>query len=130
MYEPITLAQTVSTATNLLVLSTGTVLDITTRFLRITPTQFNNLQSLFFTTGGTIFALTANVQIWPRVLNAYTGGTSTHIYLAVNDIGTPSGKSDDFINGYTFPERFYSVFDITNNRVDFATTPFTTATTN
>jgi len=98
--------------------------------LRITSTQFNNLQSLFFTTGGRTFELTANAQIWPRALNTLIGGTSTRIYLIVGDLGSPSGQGLDFINGYTFLERFYSVFDTTNNRVGFATTPFTTATTN
>jgi cathepsin E len=48
----------------------------------------------------------------------------------VADLGSPSGEGLDFINGQTFLERFYSVFDTTNKRVGFATTPFTTATTN
>ena len=98
--------------------------------LRITSTQLSNLQSLFFTTGGRSFEFTANAQLWPRSLNTFIGGSSTSIYLVVNDIGSPTGSGLDFINGYTFLERFYSVFDTTNNRVGFATTPFTTATTN
>ncbi|KAI9452797.1 aspartic peptidase A1 [Lactarius psammicola] len=110
--------------------ATGAVNDAATGLLRITSTQFNNLQSLFFTAGGRAFELTANAQIWPRALNTFIGGTSTSIYLVVNDIGTPTGSGLDFINGYTFLERFYSVYDTTNNRVGFATTPFTTATTN
>ncbi|KAH9057488.1 aspartic peptidase A1 [Lactarius vividus] len=110
--------------------ATGAVLDNTTGLLKITSTQFNNLQSLFFTTGGRSFELTANAQIWPRALNTFIGGTSGSIYLVVNDIGSPTGSGLDFINGYTFLERFYSVFDTTNNRVGFATTAFTTATTN
>jgi len=96
----------------------------------ITSTQYANLQSLFFTAGGTTFELTANAQIWPRSLNTYIGGKATNIYLVVNSLGSPSGSGLDFINGYTFLERFYSVFDTTNNRVGLATTPFTTATTN
>ncbi|KAI9452783.1 aspartic peptidase A1 [Lactarius psammicola] len=110
--------------------ATGAVNDAATGLLRITSTQFNNLQSLFFTAGGRAFELTANAQIWPRSLNTFIGGTSTSIYLVVNDIGTPTGSGLDFINGYTFLERFYSVYDTTNNRVGFATTPFTTATSN
>ncbi|KAH9052761.1 aspartic peptidase A1 [Lactarius vividus] len=110
--------------------ATGAVLDASTGLLRITSTQFSNLQSLFFTTGGTSFELTANAQIWPRTLNTFIGGTSGNIYLVVNDIGSPSGSGLDFINGYTFLERFYSVFDHTNNRIGLATTPFTMATTN
>ncbi|KAH9178667.1 aspartic peptidase A1 [Lactarius sanguifluus] len=110
--------------------ATGAVNDAPTGLLRITSTQFSNLQSLFFTAGGRTFELTANAQLWPRALNTAIGGTSTRIYLIVNNLGSPSGQGLDFINGYTFLERFYSVFDTTSNRVGFATTSFTTATTN
>ncbi|KAH9008779.1 aspartic peptidase A1 [Lactarius hengduanensis] len=110
--------------------ATGAVLDGNTGLLKITSTQFSNLQSLFFTAGGISFELTANAQIWPRSLNTFIGGTTGSIYLVVNDIGSPTGSGLDFINGYTFLERFYSVFDTTNNRVGFANTPFTTAITN
>jgi hypothetical protein len=110
--------------------ATGAVLDSATGLLKITSTQYNNLQPLVFTAGGTSFQLTPNAQIWPRSLNSLIGGTSGNIYLVVNDIGSPSGSGLDFINGYTFLERFYSVFDTTNGNVGLATTPFTTATTN
>jgi hypothetical protein len=76
------------------------------------------------------YALTPNGQIWPRALNTYIGGSSSYIYLIVSSIGAPSGEGLDFINGYTFLERFYSVFDTTNSQVGFATTEYTTATTN
>lgn len=36
----------------------------------------------------------------------------------------------DFIIGYTFLERFYSVYDTTNKRVGLAATSFTKATSN
>jgi cathepsin E len=111
-------------------LATGAVLDINTGLLKINSTQYKNLQPLVFTAGDTSFQLTANAQIWPRSLNSLIGGTSGSIYLIVSDIGTPSGSGLDFINGYTFLERFYSVFDTTNGNVGLATTPFTTATTN
>jgi cathepsin E len=106
------------------------VLDTTTGLLRITPAQYSNLKSLFFTTGGTTFELTPNAQIWPRALNELIGGTSHDIYLIINDIGTPTGQGLDFINGYTFLERFYAVFDTAHARVGLATTAFTTATSN
>jgi hypothetical protein len=63
-------------------------------------------------------------------LNAAIGGESGVNYLIVNNIGTPSGEGLDFINGYCFLERFYSVFDTTGGRVGFATTAYTTSTTN
>jgi len=96
----------------------------------VTSTQFNALKSLNFVIGGTTFALTANAQIWPRALNADIGGTAGRIYLVTADIGNDSGSGLDFINGQSFLERFYSVFDTTNNRVGLATTSFTTSTSN
>ena len=110
--------------------ATGAVLDANTGLLRITSAQFANLKSLFFTIGGTTFEFTANAQIWPRSLNAFIGGTASGIYLIVNDLGTSSGSGLDFINGYTFLERFYTVYDTTHSLIGIATTPFTTATTN
>jgi cathepsin E len=110
--------------------ATGAVLDATTGLASLTSAQFKNLKSLEFIAGGTTFTLTANAQLWPRSLNTAIGGTASQILLIVNDLGTPSGEGLDFINGMTFLERFYSVFDTANNRVGFATTPFTTATTN
>ncbi|KAF8528492.1 acid protease [Hysterangium stoloniferum] len=110
--------------------SSGGVLDNNTGLLRLTTTQFANLKSLFFVIGGRSFEFTANAQAWPRSLNTLIGGVSGSVYLIVGDLGTPSGEGLDFINGQTFLERFYSVFDTTNRRVGIATTPFTTATTN
>ncbi|KAF8902214.1 aspartic protease [Gymnopilus junonius] len=110
--------------------ASGAVLDNSTGLLRITSAQFSNLQSLFFTIEGTTFQFTPNAQIWPRSLNVDIGGASGSIYLIVGDFGTNSGEGLDFINGLVFLERFYSVLDTANKRVGFATTPFTTATTN
>jgi cathepsin E len=79
---------------------------------------------------GVTYALTPNAQIWPRSLNTAINGTASSIYLVVIDSGSPSGKGLDFVNGYAFLERFYSVHDTDNNRIGFATTPFTRAHTN
>ncbi|KAI0046628.1 aspartic protease [Auriscalpium vulgare] len=110
--------------------ATGAILDNATGLLRITPAQFSNLKSLFFITGGTTFELTANAQLWPRSLNTAIGGSTKSIYLVVNDLGSPSGSGFDFINGYTFLERFYSVFDSKHKRVGFATTKYTHSNSN
>ncbi|KAH8099771.1 acid protease [Cristinia sonorae] len=110
--------------------ATGAVFDNNTGLLRLTTAQFNSLQSLFFTIAGTSFELTANAQIWPRNLNTAIGGNANSVYLIVGDLGSNSGEGLDFINGMTFLERFYSVFDTTNRRVGLATTSFTHATTN
>lgn len=135
-----TTAGIVDTGTTLLLLatdafakyqaSTGGVPDAATGLLRITPQQFISLQNLDFHIGGTTFTLVPNAQIWPRALNAAIGGTSDFVYLIVADLGTPSGEGFDFVDGFAFLERFYSVFDTTNRRVGFATTPNTAAPIN
>ncbi|KAH0591101.1 hypothetical protein H2248_001205 [Termitomyces sp. 'cryptogamus'] len=110
--------------------ATGAVVDSTTGLLRITSSQFSNLQSLFFTINGATLEFTANAQLWPRSLNTALGGSASSIYLIVADNGADTGSGLDFINGYAFLERFYTVFDTGNKRIGFATTPFTAATTN
>ena len=62
--------------------------------------------------------------------NTYIGGVSGDICLIINDIGSESGSGLDFINGQTWLQRFYAVFDSGNSRVEFATTSYTDATTN
>ncbi|EIW59132.1 acid protease [Trametes versicolor FP-101664 SS1] len=110
--------------------ATGAKLDNTTGLLTITEAQFENLQSLFFNIGGTSFELTPNAQIWPRALNSTIGGEEGKIYLVASDLGNQSGQGLDFINGFAFLQRFYSVYDTGNNQVGLATTPFTDAETN
>ncbi|EKM61628.1 uncharacterized protein PHACADRAFT_135435 [Phanerochaete carnosa HHB-10118-sp] len=110
--------------------ATGATLDSTTGLLRVSSSQFNSLQNLNFDIGGVTYTLTPNAQIWPRSLNSAIGGSSGDIYLIVGDLGSDSGEGLDFINGQTFLERFYAVFDTTNKRLGLATTQFTTATTN
>ncbi|KAL6308128.1 hypothetical protein BKA93DRAFT_822719 [Sparassis latifolia] len=80
----------------------------------------------------------AELTFGGTVAAKYTGPIAyislSDIYLVVNDIGTSSGEGLDFINGYAFLERlykwFYSAFDTGNNRVGFAATSYTDATTN
>ncbi|EDR01383.1 aspartic peptidase A1 [Laccaria bicolor S238N-H82] len=110
--------------------ATGAVPDDNTSLLRITPAQFSALQGLVFTINGVLYTLTPNAQLWPRSLNTQIGGTAGSIYLIVGDLGSASGEGLDFINGYAFLERFYSVYDTANQQVGLATTPYTLATTN
>ncbi|KAG6879574.1 hypothetical protein C0992_001401 [Termitomyces sp. T32_za158] len=84
--------------------ATGAVVDGTTGLLRITSSQFSNLQSLFFTINGATFEFTANAQLWPRSLNTALGGSASSIYLIVADNGVNTGSGLDFINGYTQSE--------------------------
>ncbi len=114
--------------------ATGAVFDNSTQLHRISNTQYENLQSLFFVIGNSTFELTPNAQIWPRALNRAIGGDANSVYLAINDIGNlfhgVSASGINFVCGMKFLERFYSVFDTENRRVGLATTPFTHATIN
>ncbi|KIK69780.1 hypothetical protein GYMLUDRAFT_34177 [Collybiopsis luxurians FD-317 M1] len=110
--------------------ATGATLDQSTGLLKLSASQFDNLESLFFQIGDTSFEFTANAQIWPRSLNSTLGGDSDSIYLVVSDLGSNSGSGLDFINGFAWLQRFYSVFDTTNSQVGIAETPNTTADTN
>ncbi|KAI0372569.1 aspartic peptidase A1 [Pilatotrama ljubarskyi] len=104
---------------------TGGVLDKDTGLLCITKEQYGNLKTLNFKIGHQEYALTPNAQIWPRALNKDIGGTDDGIYLIVNDLQSETGKGLDFINGMTFLQRFYAVYDIGNSRVGLARTPYT-----
>ncbi|KAL1700655.1 aspartic peptidase domain-containing protein [Schizophyllum commune] len=110
--------------------ATGGQPDNSVGLLSITDDQFASLQSLFFKIGDDTWEFTANAQIWPRALNSAIGGSDDAIYLIVADIGTPSGQGLDFINGYAFLERFYTVYDSSKNQIGFATTEYTNAETN
>ncbi|KAH0831880.1 acid protease [Lanmaoa asiatica] len=135
-----TTAGIVDTGTTLLLLATdafqayqqatGATLDQTTGLLTITEKQYQQLQSIYFNIGGVTYELTPNAQIWPRALNSVLGGQEGQIYLITSDLGSPSGSGLDFINGFGWLQRFYSVFDTGNRQVGLATTPYTNANTN
>ncbi|KAL1713660.1 aspartic peptidase domain-containing protein [Schizophyllum commune] len=134
------LAGIVDTGTTLLLIAsdafqkyqkaTGATLDNSTGLLTITENQYNSLKSLFFKIGDTTFEFTPNAQIWPRKLNSLLGGDDNKIYLVTSDMGSESGQGLDFIDGFAFLQRFYSVYDTTNSRVGLAKTEYTNATTN
>jgi len=110
--------------------ATGATLDSATGLLTVTEAQFEKMESLNFQIGDTTFELTANAQIWPRALNSTLGAPEGGIYLIVADMGSMSGTGLDFINGFGFLQRFYSVYDTAGSRLGLATTEYTTATTN
>ncbi|THH26973.1 hypothetical protein EUX98_g7218 [Antrodiella citrinella] len=88
-----------------------------TGLLQISSAQFSALKSLFFTINNVDYEFTADAQIWPRALNSAIGGDAGDIFLIVADIGTDSGSGLDIINGFTFLERFYSVYDTANKKL-------------
>ena len=45
-------------------------------------------------------------------------------------LGSNSGEGFDFINGYFWQERFYTVFDTESQRVGFANTKYTNSEDN
>ncbi|PIL28666.1 hypothetical protein GSI_08710 [Ganoderma sinense ZZ0214-1] len=106
---------------------TGAVMDKDTGLLRVTPQQFGNLRSLLFTIGGTPFELIPNAQAWPRRFNSLIGGSPNYVYLIVGNLGNVAGGSIAFINGMSFLERFYHVYDAGNNLAGFARTNYTYA---
>ncbi|KAG1719342.1 aspartic peptidase domain-containing protein [Suillus paluster] len=110
--------------------ATGATMDQNTGFLMITSDQYAKLQTLTFNIGGSSYDLTPDAQIWPHSFNTEIGGSSSSIYLIVADIGSNSGSGFDFVNSYSFLQRFYSVFDTTDHRVGFATTSYTDAVIN
>ena len=63
-------------------------------------------------------------------MNSAIGGDDQHVFLIVADIGANSGSGMDFINGMTWLERYYFVYNSGSDEVGFANTPHTYATTN
>ncbi|KAJ8593943.1 acid protease [Rhizopogon salebrosus TDB-379] len=110
--------------------ATGATQDQTTGLLTITQQQYDNLQSLYFNIGGVTYEFTPNAQIWPRALNSTLGGNEGQIYLIVSDLGSSFGTGLDFINGFGWLQRFYTVYDTGNTQLGVSTTAYTDAETN
>ncbi|KAG2365242.1 hypothetical protein BDR07DRAFT_1277659 [Suillus spraguei] len=98
--------------------------------LQISTHQYHNLSPLKFYIGSKICSLNRNAQIWPRSLNYFINADADDIFLVVRSLSTPSGIGFDFIIGYVFLQRFYTVFDAERSRVGFAQTMFTDAFVN
>ncbi|KAJ7673515.1 aspartic peptidase domain-containing protein [Mycena rosella] len=122
--------------------ATGAVEDPSTQLLTVTEDQYSNMQSMMFKIGvppaiahhdaiQNEYELTKNAQIWPRSMNDSLGVPSNKFCLIFADMGNVNvGDGLCFINGFTFLQRFYSVYDVSNSQVGFATTQYTQATTN
>ncbi|KAG2351848.1 aspartic peptidase domain-containing protein [Suillus spraguei] len=109
--------------------ATGANLDAATGLLTITLAQYNNLLDLNFHIGEEVYSLKPNAQIWPRSINQAVNGIDGAIYLVVKNLGIPDGGCN-FLLGYAFLQRFYTVLDGRFSRIGFAKTRFTDAGTN
>ncbi|KIM81507.1 hypothetical protein PILCRDRAFT_787222 [Piloderma croceum F 1598] len=110
---------------------TGGKMNNATGLLEINKSQYQKLQTLNFQIGNTVYPLSQNAQIWPRALNTLIGGQDDSIFLIVGDLGDLGlGSGLDFIDGFAFLQRFYSVFDTTNRQIGLAFTPDTFALSN
>ncbi|KAG2070863.1 aspartic proteinase [Suillus decipiens] len=111
--------------------ATGAQFDPTTNSLSITLEQYDALWPLDFHIGEQTYSLSPNAQIWPRWLNHRIGGTANGIYLVIKNLNRPTGSGTYNLRlGYVFLQRFYSVVNVVDSSVGFATTAYTDATTN
>ncbi|KAG2066053.1 aspartic peptidase A1 [Suillus decipiens] len=110
--------------------ATGGTLNPVNGLLQISLQQYNELSNLEFHYIGRILRFVPNAQIWPRSLNQKINGGDNDIFLVVKSLSTPTSAGFNFINGYVFLQRFYTVFDSGKRRVGFAPTLFTEASTN
>ncbi|KAG2354919.1 hypothetical protein BDR07DRAFT_1304712 [Suillus spraguei] len=106
---------------------TGGMVNPANDLLRISPDQYNALQDLNFHIGEKTFSLNRNAQIWPRFLNHAMNGDINDIFLIVKSF---TGPGFNFINGYVFLQRFYTVFDSGRRQVGFAQHAFTDSFSN
>ncbi|KAG2358737.1 aspartic peptidase domain-containing protein [Suillus spraguei] len=105
--------------------ATGGTENMQNGLLQISTDQYDTLDPLKFYIGSEVYSLVPNAQIWPRPLNHIMLGVDNDIFLVVQGLPSPSGTGSDFVNGYVFLKRFYTVFDLGSSRVGFAKTPFT-----
>ncbi|KAG2065949.1 acid protease [Suillus decipiens] len=110
--------------------ATGGTLNPANGLLQISPEQFRQLSDLEFHIGEGIYRLIPNAQIWPRSLNERIEGGANDIFLIVKSLTRPTGAGYDFVNGYVFLQRFYTVFDSSRHQVGLARNMFTDAITN
>ncbi|KAJ7256775.1 aspartic peptidase domain-containing protein [Mycena haematopus] len=104
--------------------ATGAILDSATGLLCLTEDQYKRLKSMIFKIGDASRISSRCFQ------NEQLGGSADKLYCIFASMGQMENQGLDFINGYTFLQRFYSVYDGTNARLGFATTQDTKAESN
>lgn len=89
-----------------------------------------SLQSLYFHIGDNTFEFTPNAQIFPHSFLSEIGVNPNSTFLIIGDAGPTITQQIGFINGFVFLQRFYSIFDLQNARIGFATNEQTFSTSN
>ncbi|KAF7307466.1 Aspartic peptidase A1 [Mycena indigotica] len=117
-------------AFNLYMAATGATLDPNVGLLKLPTANFAGMKDLCFATGASRFCLTPDAQVWPTSLNTLIGGDTSSIYLITANSEELSGTGLDYILGQMFHERFLVTYDLSQNAVGLAKTPFTASTTN
>ncbi|KAG2067469.1 family A1 protease, partial [Suillus decipiens] len=110
--------------------ATGGIVNEANGLLQISLAEYDALSDLNFHIGEQIYRLIPNAQIWPRSLNEKIEGGANDIFLIVKPLTTPTGAGCDFINGYVFLQRFYTVFDDQRHQFGIARHKFTKAIAN
>ncbi|CAE6424058.1 unnamed protein product [Rhizoctonia solani] len=103
----------------------GSQIDDTTGLLKIPP-GWRSMQSMFFIINGLWYELTPGAQLWPRELNHLLGTNDNESYFSViTTLHDQDSSIGDFILGYPFMQRFYTVYDESRSKIGFAYTPWT-----
>ena len=104
--------------------ATGGVPDNSTGLLKITSTRYSNLKPLDFTTGGTTFSLVCEcVDLATPTEHVHQRHFQGHLPNCQRHQCSPGNRCLEFINGYFFLERFYSVYDSSDGSIGFAINP-------
>jgi len=110
--------------------ATGATYDSDTGMLYISADDYESLESLYFHIGEETYEFTKNAQIWPRSLNYAIGGTDDRVYLIIGQSERLEQQGLGFVNGQTFLERFFHIFNGDERVFGIATTEYTYAETN
>lgn len=92
-------------------------IDRNTGLLRFPKSSLSSVPTVAFNVGGQAFTLNPFAQLVPQGQYPLWGFSSSFYYSWIGEGGSPA-----FIIGQKFIERYYSIFDTTNNRVGFAQT--------
>ncbi|KAG2357771.1 aspartic peptidase domain-containing protein [Suillus spraguei] len=114
--------QSITYGNTVILFHTAGIIDTGSTFIKIASDAYDKYQAA---TGATFDQPTGLLRITSDQYNALRD-----LKFHISDHGHTHCHGLDFIAGYTFMQRFYTVLDGDNVGVAFATTPFTGAITN